>query len=203
MKTEFLKSLGIDDQDVINKIMAENGKDINAAKGNTEQLQTGNESLKEQLKDRDNQLKDLKKLTTDNEALTNKITELQDANKKAQKQYDDKLAEMQKSHAIESAVRDAKAKNAKAVIALLDADKITMKDGELFGISEQLKALSEGEDTSFLFESTQPAPQPSGTSPGNNPNNNNNPGNPTGDRALGGVSLADGIASALKARNNS
>ena len=36
MKTEFLKGLNITDQTVIDAIMAENGKDINRAKGETE-----------------------------------------------------------------------------------------------------------------------------------------------------------------------
>lgn len=44
MKREFLKELGIDDE-AINKIMAENGKDINNAKGESEKLAAEKEQL--------------------------------------------------------------------------------------------------------------------------------------------------------------
>lgn len=196
MKTEFLKGLGIEDQSVIDKIMAENGKDINNAKKDYETLEQENAHLKEQVSERDTQLKDLKKTAGDNEELTNKITQLQEDNKATQKAYDDKIAELQKSHAIESAVRDAKAKNAKAVIALLNQEQIKYVDGQLVGISEQLKALSEGEDTSFLFVGTTPN-NPSGTKPGENVNNSSSQNNPSANRELGGLNLAAGIASAM------
>lgn len=196
MKTEFLKGLGIEDQSVIDKIMAENGKDINNAKKDYETLEQENAHLKEQVSERDTQLKDLKKTAGDNEELTNKITQLQEDNKATQKAYDDKIAELQKSHAIESAVRDAKAKNAKAVIALLNQEQIKYVDGQLIGISEQLKALSEGEDTSFLFGGTT-SNNPSGTKPGENVNNSSSQNNPSANRELGGLNLAAGIASAM------
>ena len=189
MKTEFLKGLGIVEQSVIDAIMAENGKDINAVKSNTTQLETQIEDLKNQLSDRDTQLKDLKKSVKDHEGLTNKITELEDANKKASEEYENKIATIQKTHAIESGVRDAKAKNVKAVMALLDADKITLKDGKVEGLVEQLDALSKGEDTSFLF-GTGDVPGVTGTNPSNPPTNGgNNP--PTS------MTLADAIAKSL------
>lgn len=189
MKTEFLKGLGIVEQSVIDAIMAENGKDINAVKSNTTQLETQIEDLKNQLSDRDTQLKDLKKSVKDHEGLTNKITELEDANKKASEEYENKIATIQKTHVIESGVRDAKAKNVKAVMALLDADKITLKDGKVEGLTEQLDALSKGEDTSFLF-GTGDVPGVTGTNPSNPPTNGgNNP--PTS------MTLADAIAKSL------
>ena len=73
MKTEFLKGLGLE-QDVIDKIMAENGKDIAAEKAKTtkaegerdnfkDQLATATESL-EKFKDVDKKGKDIKKQAT-------------------------------------------------------------------------------------------------------------------------------------------
>lgn len=176
MKTEFLKGLGIVEQSVIDAIMAENGKDINAVKSNTTQLETQIEDLKNQLSDRDTQLKDLKKSAKDNEGLTSKITELEEANKKASEDYENKIIAIQKTHAIESGVRDAKAKNVKAVMALLDADKITFKDGKAEGLTEQLDALSKAEDTSFLFGTVETVPPVIGANPANPPaNGGNNP----------------------------
>ena len=48
MKTDFLKELGIE-QDAINKIMAENGKDIAAEQAKTTQAETDRDKYKEQL----------------------------------------------------------------------------------------------------------------------------------------------------------
>lgn len=201
MKTEFLKGLGIESQEVIDKIMAENGKDVNAAKKNTEQLETQVSGLQEQINERDKQLKQLKDSAKDNESLLSQIQQLQEDNKTAKADYDAKIADMQKSNAIEIAVRDAKAKNAKAVIALLDTEKIKMVDGQLVGISEQLDALTKGEDTNFLFADTNP-PAPSGAQPGGDPNMNGR-GNQKGvNRELGGLSLSEAIANTMNQQSN-
>lgn len=190
MKTETLRNLGITDQTVIDAIMAENGRDINAAKGNTEQLNSQITALQEQLTERDNQLKEIKKSVKDNETLTAKITELETANETAKTEYQNKITEIQKTHAIENGVRDAKAKNVKAVVALLDMGKITYADDKLTGLAEQLEALQKSEDSSFLFTS-ESHPTPAGTSI-NNPPVGGNGGNPPTSG-----SWADAVAKAL------
>lgn len=189
MKTETLRNLGITDQTVIDAIMAENGKDINAAKGNVEKLTTQIEELTKQIGDRDTQLKELKNAVKDNETLTSKITELETANKNATTEYQTKITEIQKNHAIENGVRDAKAKNVKAVVALLDMSKITYADDKLTGLSEQLEALQKGEDTNFLFTTQTTSTAPAGTTPSSPPAN---PAAPTGSS-----SFASAVAKAL------
>lgn len=188
MKTEFLKGLNITDQAVIDAIMAENGKDINNAKGNVEQLTTQVDELQKQLKERDDQLKGLKDTVKDNETLTNKITELENANKTAATEYQTKITEIQKNHAIESGVRDAKAKNVKAVVALLDMSKITYEGDKLGGLTEQLEALKKSEDSNFLFGNEQ-TPPPAGTNLSNPPAGGGTP--PTSG------SFAEAVAKAL------
>lgn len=187
MKTEMLKELGLT-QEQIDKIMAENGKDINAAKGNTESLTTQVTELQNQLNERDNQLKELKKTVKDNEGLSAKIAELEQANTNMAAESKAKLEGIQKTHAIENGVRDAKAKNMKAVMALLDLEKITYTDGTLVGLSEQLEGLKKGEDTGFLFGESTP-PKPAGAEPPNPPTNG---GTPTT-----GSSWGDAIAKAM------
>lgn len=170
MKTEFLKGLNITDQTIIDAIMAENGRDINNAKGNTEQLNTQIADLQKQLGERDEQLKGLKDSVKDNEKLTKQITELEEANKKATTEYQDKITEIQRNHAIENGVRDAKAKNIKAVTALLDMSKITFADDKLTGFTEQIEALKKDEATAFLFtEEQKNPPTPSGMNLNNPP----------------------------------
>lgn len=186
MKTEFLKSLGITEQSVIDAIMAENGKDINAVKGDTAKLETQVSDLQSQIKERDTQLSELKASVKDNEKLTTKITELENANKDATAKYESKIAEMQKTHATESEVRNYKAKNVKAVMALLKHDKIEYKDNALTGIKEQLDELVKTD--AYLFETNEVKP-PSGTVPSNPPVNNN--------KASQNTTLADAVAKAL------
>ena len=187
MKSDFLRELGITDQNVINAIMAENGKDVNAVKGNMAELETKVNELTSQITERDTQLTTLKESVKDNEKLTAKITELENANTESKTTYENKIAEIQKSHAIESGVRDAKAKNVKAVMALLDMEKISYKDGKLDGLSSQIESLTKGEDTSFLFGTVN---VPAGTNLNNPPSNGGNP--PTS------KSLAEAIAKAIK-----
>lgn len=83
MKRDFLKGLGIGDE-MINMIMAENGKDIEAAKGELETLKqnasakdTEIEGLKGQITQRDSDIESLKKSVADNAALQTQLTELQ------------------------------------------------------------------------------------------------------------------------------
>lgn len=195
MKTDFLKNLGITEQSVIDAIMAENGKDINGVKANHESLETQITELKTQLQDRDTQLADLKKSVKDNEKLTQKITELEEVNATSKTEYENKIASMQKMYAIENGVRDAKAKNVKAVMALLDMEKITFNDGKIDGLSKQIEELTKGEDTSFLFGEQKP-PVPSGTEP-NNPPSGGNKNNPPS-----GKSFSDAVAAALSGNKN-
>lgn len=66
------------------------------------------------------------------------------------------LEQQQFDFALEKAVTAAKPKNAKAVMGLLDREKLTYAGGEIVGLDKQLSALKSGEDTSFLFETERP-----------------------------------------------
>lgn len=197
MKTEFLKSLGIEDKETIDAIMAENGKDIANVQGNTSELKSRIKTLETQLSAKTTEFDNLKESTKDYDSLASKIKQLELDNsqlttdkKQLEIDLDAKVSQILKNHAIENSVRDAKAKNTKAVMALLDMEKITYKDGTLSGISEQLDTLKSGEDTSFLFGDVSNG-TPSGTHL-NNPNNSGNGGNaPTSN------SFAEAVAKAL------
>lgn len=157
MKTAYLNEIGITDQSIIDKIMAENGRDIENAKKDYNTLQSKIEGLETQLNERDNQLKELKKSVKDNEDLTSKIAELEQLNVDTKKDYEAKLAALIKDNEIDGKLRDAKAKNLKAVRALLNTDE---------DIDKQIKTLRESEDTGFLFESGEPTSKPpAGTTP--------------------------------------
>ena len=70
----------------------------------------------------------------------------------AQTKYDTDIEQARYDYGLDLAIRDAKAKNPKAVKALLDLSKIT-RDGEKFiGLSEQLEELKKTESYQFHSE---------------------------------------------------
>lgn len=124
--------------------------------------------LNKQLKERDTQLEDLKTKATGNEELQKTIQQLQDQNKQLQKDYDKKIAQQAFDFSLEKALADVKAKNPKAVKALLNTETIKLDGDKLLGLEEQLKALQESD--SYLFGDGEPAGLK-----GRKPNDNNEP----------------------------
>ncbi|MBU3195654.1 phage scaffolding protein [Clostridium algidicarnis] len=121
------------------------------------ELDTANETLKQYKKDiakRDKDLLDLQGKVKDNEELNTEIETLKKANKKASEDYEAKLNQINFDTKFEKALGSYKPKNAKALKALLDMEKVKL-DGENFlGLEDQMKVLKESD--SYLFgEETQ------------------------------------------------
>lgn len=152
MKREFLKNMELTDEQ-INAIMAENGKDVNSLKEQVNSLTSEKDGLQSQLSDRDTQLKDLKGKVKDSDELTSEIDKLQKANKEAKEKYEADLTAQQKSFLVDKALTNAGARNAKAVSSLLDLDSVEVKDGQLTGLDDQLKALRESDG--YMFKEDQ------------------------------------------------
>ena len=158
----------------LDKIMTINGADIEKAKGDATSMSTQIANLTAQITDRDNQLKELKNKVTDNAELTKQIADLQTANATAKTNYEKTVADMKRDFALNNGVRDAKAKNVKAVIALLDMSKIKMDGDTVTGLKEQIDALQKSD--AYLFDATEP-PKPNfagGFRPGNGSNGGGN-----------------------------
>ncbi|MEC3613142.1 phage scaffolding protein [Bacillus velezensis] len=120
--------------------------------------------LKSQLDERDQQLNALQKQAKGNEELQATIEQLQENNKKTAEEYQQKLDQQAFDFAIESALRDAKSKNIKAVKANLNLDGLKLADGKVIGLDEQLTTLRESD--SYLFEEDQKsAPSLAGRQP--------------------------------------
>lgn len=191
MKTEFLKNLGITEQSVIDQILAENGRDINAIKT---ELNTQKEKVTElqgQLTAKENEISTLNTKVGEVETLRTENAQLKTDKTNLTTELNTKVSEIKKDYAIENGIRDYKARNVKAVKALLDGSKITYENETLGGLTEQLDALKAGEDTSFLFGEVQPAP--AGTHVHTPPNNGGNP--PTAN------SFAEAVAKAIGKNN--
>lgn len=190
MKRDFLKNLGIEDKEIINQILDENSADIGRAKGELDTYKTKVSELENEVKSKDKDIENLQKQVGDTKALQDQITQLETDKTNLSNELTTKVTEIQKSHAIEGAIRDAKGKNIKAIKALLDTDKITYEDGVLGGVAEQLENLAKAEDSSMLFGDVVNAP--AGTHL-NNPPSGGNGGNPPT-----AATFAEAIAKALK-----
>ena len=192
MKRDFLKNLGIEDKDLIDKILDENSSDIGRAKGELQAVKDKVTELEGQITTLTTENNTLKGQVGEVETLRNENAQLKTDKTNLTNELNTKVSEIKKTHAIEGGVRDAKARNVKAVLAQLDMSKITYENDELAGLTEQLEELKKGEDTSFLFGEAQPAP--SGTHPRTPPaSGGTNP--PTG------KSFAESIANALGKNN--
>lgn len=173
MNTEFLKSLGITEQHIIDAIFAENGRDVNKAKGDYNELKSQLANAKSELDKVNKELETIKADTSDYADMKNKVSEFENEKSKINAEWETKLNDMYKKNAVEAVVRDAKGRNLKAVMALMDMDKITYEDGELKGAKEQIEALAASEETKFLFGSDVPKGNPPAQ-----PDPNNGAGNP-------------------------
>lgn len=164
MKRDFLKNLGIEDKDIIDKILDENSADIGRAKGELDTYKDKVTTLENDIKTKDGEIAKLTSQVGDVEKLTTEISDLKTDNTRLQNELTTKVSELQKTHDTENKVRDAKAKNVKAVMALLNLEE---------DVDEQLEKLTKDEATAFLFGEVQAAP--SGTHTSTPPANGGNP----------------------------
>lgn len=116
---------------------------------------------KEMVEERDSQLADLKTWAKDNEVLKAQIAELQAKNKQVTEDYEKQLKDQRFAFAIERAVAKADARNVKAVVALLDASKISLDGENLLGFDEQIAALKKSDP--YLFGVDLKGRMPEGT----------------------------------------
>ena len=148
---ELLKKAGIPEDKLDNTIT-----DINKElpkyfipKDKYNEVAEAKKKLEKDIQDRDKQLDDLKKAAGSNEDLKQQIEKLQAENKKADEAWQAKVAQMQLDFALERALTAAKAKNAKAVKALLDLEKVKLDGEQLLGLDDQLKAIQQSDP--YLF----------------------------------------------------
>jgi hypothetical protein len=163
MTRKQLEDLGLTKEQA-DSVMKINGDDIENAKGTAateiKNLQTEVEGLKTQVGDRDKQLETLKASAGDNADLKKQIEDLQTENATAKANHESELNQLKIDFAVEKALTGAKAKNIKAVKALLELNDAKLdKDGNVKGLAEQIEKLTSGDDTKFLFEAQKQTKQ--------------------------------------------
>lgn len=177
MKRDFLKGLGIEDKDIIDKILDENSTDIGKAKGELETLKNKVADLENDIKTKDDTIAQLQTEANKVEGLNQQISQLQTDKTNLETELNTKVSEITRDHEIENKIRDKKGLNVKAIKALLDKEK---------DIDEQLDELAKAEDSAMLFGAVQ---APSGTTPAHSTGN--------GGTAPTSSTLADAVAKAL------
>lgn len=163
MKPEFLQNFKVGDaplpKEVIDAILAENGRDVEEAKKPFADY----ESIKEQLKTATEGLKafegvDVKDLQGQVAKLTKDLSDQAEA-------YKEQLADLAFDGTLKDAITAARGRNDKAIRALLDVEALKASKDQTADIKKALEKLKE--DSGYLFESEEtPPPYAAGTGTG-------------------------------------
>ena len=155
MKKEDLIAMGLSEEqaDALigkygNMIPLERFNEVNEAK----------KELESQIGERDKQLKTLQESVKGNEDLTAQIKELQEANKNATTEFEQKLKDVRLTSSIKLALA-GKVHDADLVASLFDKNAIELsEDGETIekGLEEQLATLQESKPFLFIPEEKEP-----------------------------------------------
>lgn len=150
MKREFLQGLQVGDsplpKEVIDAIMAENGRDIENVKSHYSDY----EALKQQLAQAEGAAEALEAA----KAWEEKYNQQVDTHRR-------EMSDMIFGHNLEKAILSAKGRNAKAITALLDVDDLKASENQAAALEEALENLKK--DCSYLFQTETPPPYARGT----------------------------------------
>lgn len=159
MQRKFLEDMGLE-KDVIDKIMAENGSDINKTK---EKLEAERDNYKSQLETAQETLKGFEGV--DVKDLQGKITQLTSDLANKETEYQQKLSDMEFNSVLDSVITGSKAKNSKALKALLDIDALKASKNQSEDIKTAIEKIKAEND--YLFDGTNipggggnPPPEP-------------------------------------------
>jgi len=148
MKREFLKELGLEDE-AIDKIMTENGKDVQGFQTQVSTLTTERDGLKNQLGEANKQIEAFKDLDVD--GIKKSADDWKQKAEQAEKDRDEKVAAMKFDHALEAQLAGAKAKDTGILMGLLDRNGLKLtEDGNILGLDDQILKIKEEKE--FLFE---------------------------------------------------
>lgn len=144
MQRKFLEDMGLD-KEIVDKIMDENGKDINREKTKADEYKTQLDSARESLKSFEG---------IDVAELQGKVTQLTDDLAAKDSEYRQKLADMEFTAALDSALGKSKARSLPAVKALLDIDALRTSKNQTEDIRAAIAKVKTEND--FLFVSDEP-----------------------------------------------
>lgn len=161
MKREMLEGLGLE-KEVVDKIMAENGADLEREKAKTTAAKADLADAQGRLSAATAELETMKKSNSDTAAVQQQLTDLQAKYDKDTGDLRTQLADRDYSDAIARAISGKglkfSSKSAeRAFTAALKERKLELKDGELSGLDDFVKAQREADPDAFAPD--KPAPR--------------------------------------------
>lgn len=155
MKREFLQNIKVGDaalpKEIIDLIMEENGKDIEAVKAKFADY----DSIKEHLVEANKQIEGFKGMDID--GVRKAAEEWKQKAEQAENDAAQKIADMQFESSLKEAIAAAKGKSSKAIAALLDVDTLKQSKNQTEDIKKALESLKK--DNDYLFDG-EPTPPP-------------------------------------------
>lgn len=148
MKREFLQGLELE-KDVIDQIMAEYGKDINAEKSKYQQIESEKQALESQLEEAKATIDGFKSKDLDIEKITNLAKEWETKYQKAEEQRQADL----KAHALLAELNNTGTVDVDLLKSCLDENALIYKDGAFIGLTEQVDKLKESKPYLFVDKS--------------------------------------------------
>ena len=156
MQRKFLKDLGLED-DVIDKIMSENGKDINTLKADIDDLKSQIGVKDETIKQKNTKISELEKV--DVEALKQEQFDLGKAEGSKEVENFKRQTAMDKVYDTEFEVegKKYKVKDKRDLVGYIDDKKIKYEDDKVSGLVEQFSELVK--TNPYLFDTDKKIPQ--------------------------------------------
>lgn len=167
LKREMLVDAGITDNSVLDSIMQAYGAGIENAKAQAKsELQAENDTLKQQLEQQTQAVKELQEKEGASEESKQQLADLQAQFDQYKTDNEAKLAKVTKTNAVALALKDVGAYNSEDLMKFIDLDKIELgEDGKPI-LDDTINALKES--SPYLFQSGDPQPNPK-ISVGGNP----------------------------------
>ena len=164
---EILKAMGIEVPEEktaeLNKSVAENYKTIAEFEKVKNRLEVERDNYKDSLETAQNSLKEFEGV--DVKDMQGKISQLTANLAQKDNEYKAKIADMEFNSVLDGAISASGAKNAKALKALLDVEKLKSSKNQAEDIKSAIEAVKA--DNDYLFESNEPIKNP--VRPTNNP----------------------------------
>lgn len=158
MKKDELIKLGLDEE-TAEKVAAASAEELKAyvPKSRFDEVNTARKTAEDAVKERDSQIEGLRTSAGSVDELKGQIAALQADNKAKDEQHAAEMKALRIDNAVSSALMKAGALNVKAAKALLGLEGAELaEDGSVKGLDGQIKALTEAEDSKFLFGSSKP-----------------------------------------------
>lgn len=156
MNRKELESLGVSDGELIEKIIVLHGQDIEKLKASNSNLTIELETAKNQLTEANQAIEGFKALDVD--GIKKAADDWKTKYEQTAQEAEAKVKQLKIDHAVDTVLMQAKARNTKAVRALLEFDKLEVDEkGEIPGLSEQVEKIKSEQD--FLFDTDQTVPK--------------------------------------------